>query len=240
MGLMYWQINDIWQAPTWSSIEYNLKWKMAHYYVKHMYSPVYPIIQMTPYLPEINDSNAHVSIYIANDFFTASSGEMNCYVYGLDQFLPRLSFVYEIEAEPLSVTRITDLSYWMLIYRAGFNLTNPSILHCIYYTSDESYYMSQTLFLRRPKDYTLHPTKFTRDYKLISPNEVEITITADKPGLFVWLDFKGNVTLIFSKNGFHIFDPTTKILASSWTSPISVEEVESGLDIKTLYDVTLS
>ncbi|CAF1181512.1 unnamed protein product [Rotaria sordida] len=36
MGFMYWQINDIWQAPTWATIEYGLKWKMGHYYVQHL------------------------------------------------------------------------------------------------------------------------------------------------------------------------------------------------------------
>ncbi|RWS18453.1 Beta-mannosidase-like protein, partial [Leptotrombidium deliense] len=40
MGALYWQLNDVWQAPSWSSIEYPLKWKMLHYYVKNMFQPV--------------------------------------------------------------------------------------------------------------------------------------------------------------------------------------------------------
>uniref|UniRef100_A0A8C5PSX5 beta-mannosidase n=1 Tax=Leptobrachium leishanense TaxID=445787 RepID=A0A8C5PSX5_9ANUR len=40
MGALYWQLNDIWQAPSWSSIEYGGKWKMLHYYAKNFFSPV--------------------------------------------------------------------------------------------------------------------------------------------------------------------------------------------------------
>ena len=69
MGLMYWQFNDIWQAPTWSSIEYGLKWKMAHYYVRHMYAPVYPIAILTPYLANVTDENAQISLYVINESF---------------------------------------------------------------------------------------------------------------------------------------------------------------------------
>ncbi|KAJ8307151.1 hypothetical protein KUTeg_015235 [Tegillarca granosa] len=46
MGAMYWQLNDIWQAPTWASIEYSGKWKMLHYYAKHFFAPVL----ISPYL----------------------------------------------------------------------------------------------------------------------------------------------------------------------------------------------
>ena len=35
MGSLYWQLNDIWAAPTWASIEYgNWRWRMLHYMSK--------------------------------------------------------------------------------------------------------------------------------------------------------------------------------------------------------------
>ena len=31
MCSLYWQLNDVWAATTWSSIDFELKWKAAHY-----------------------------------------------------------------------------------------------------------------------------------------------------------------------------------------------------------------
>lgn len=37
MGSLYWQLNDIWAAPTWASIEYgNWRWRMLHYMSKKL------------------------------------------------------------------------------------------------------------------------------------------------------------------------------------------------------------
>ena len=40
MGSLYWQLNDIWQAPSWASIEYGGSWKLLHYAIKRAYAPV--------------------------------------------------------------------------------------------------------------------------------------------------------------------------------------------------------
>jgi hypothetical protein len=40
MGSLYWQLNDIWQAPSWASLEYGGSWKLLHYAIKRAYSPV--------------------------------------------------------------------------------------------------------------------------------------------------------------------------------------------------------
>ncbi|XP_054162255.1 beta-mannosidase-like [Oppia nitens] len=37
MGALYWQLNDIWQAPTWASIESTGKWKVLHSYAKQFF-----------------------------------------------------------------------------------------------------------------------------------------------------------------------------------------------------------
>ncbi|XP_070174376.1 beta-mannosidase-like [Littorina saxatilis] len=46
MGALYWQLNDLWQAPTWSSIDYSGRWKMLHYYALKFFSP----LLVSPYL----------------------------------------------------------------------------------------------------------------------------------------------------------------------------------------------
>lgn len=39
-GALYWQLNDVWVAPTWSSIEQSGEWKMLHYYSRDFFAPL--------------------------------------------------------------------------------------------------------------------------------------------------------------------------------------------------------
>ncbi|MBP6574314.1 MAG: hypothetical protein KA230_07685 [Flavobacteriales bacterium] len=38
MGTLYWQLNDVWAAPTWSTIDVDSRWKAAHFEVKRSYA----------------------------------------------------------------------------------------------------------------------------------------------------------------------------------------------------------
>jgi len=40
LGSLYWQLEDIWQAPTWAGIEYDGRWKVLHYIAKDIYQPI--------------------------------------------------------------------------------------------------------------------------------------------------------------------------------------------------------
>jgi beta-mannosidase len=40
MGTLYWQVNDCWQAPTWSSVDYFGNWKALQYSVRKDYEDV--------------------------------------------------------------------------------------------------------------------------------------------------------------------------------------------------------
>ena len=40
LGSLVWQLNDIWQGISWSSIEYSGRWKVLQYGLANIYSPV--------------------------------------------------------------------------------------------------------------------------------------------------------------------------------------------------------
>lgn len=40
MGMLYWKVNDAWLGASWSTLDYELNWKAAHYKVKQVYQDV--------------------------------------------------------------------------------------------------------------------------------------------------------------------------------------------------------
>ncbi len=44
MGALYWQLNDVWPAISWSSIEYSGLWKLLHYEARRFFDPLLPAL----------------------------------------------------------------------------------------------------------------------------------------------------------------------------------------------------
>ncbi len=59
MGTLYWQLNDCWPAPTWSSIDYYGNWKALHYSVRDDFRQV-AILKKT-------DSKGNVELFLKSD-----------------------------------------------------------------------------------------------------------------------------------------------------------------------------
>jgi beta-mannosidase len=55
MGSLYWQFNDCWPAISWSSLDYYLRWKALHYFVRDANKPVIIV-------PEVLEENVNVHV----------------------------------------------------------------------------------------------------------------------------------------------------------------------------------
>lgn len=67
LGSLYWQLEDIWQAPSWAGIEYGGRWKVLHYVARDIYQPV--IVS-----PFWNYTTGDLSIYVTSDLWETATG----------------------------------------------------------------------------------------------------------------------------------------------------------------------
>jgi beta-mannosidase len=239
MGLMYWQLNDIWQAPTWSSIEYGLKWKMAHYYARNMYSPIYLIIRLTPYLASVNDSNARLWLYQINEFVNSTVNSAICSIRSFDSFDSRVSMVYDIDTRSPGLQLVDVWIYPLIMEQTNCLNSSQCLMLCSLFSYEERLADEQAILFARPKDIQLfNPNLRTVSIEQKSLTEIDFTIHADKPALFVWLDILNGMNGYFSRNGFHLFEEETIVTFTSWTSLTNFDIEDIDLNIISLYDVT--
>ena len=197
-----------------------------------MYQPVYLLIVLTPYLANIKDKNARVSLYVINERFNGTKGQLTCSFFALDTFSVRSSLAFDVSINSSTAQLITELPYATLMTSARCSNSSECIMHCTFNSSQDE--IGQTLFPTRPKNYQLHqPNLHIQNIQQITPTDFNITITATRPALFVWLDVPANISGYFSQNGFHMFEPTRRVTFHSWT-PIT----NLGLRITSLFDVT--
>lgn len=70
LGSLYWQLNDIWQAPSWAGIEYDGRWKVLPYLAKEAYQNV--IVA-----PFYNYTNGDLEVHVISDLWESVSGRVD-------------------------------------------------------------------------------------------------------------------------------------------------------------------
>ncbi len=75
-GTLYWQLNDCWPAPTWSSIDYFGNWKALQYRMRDDYRDVTILEKYT----DLKDK----SYYLASDAPDTMSYDVACKLYGFN------------------------------------------------------------------------------------------------------------------------------------------------------------
>ncbi|XP_033733358.1 beta-mannosidase-like [Pecten maximus] len=254
MGAMYWQLNDIWQAPTWASLEYGGKWKMLHYFARHFFAP----LLISPYLDGVD-----ICVYIIADHIPVVenrhpvtgqltfrpdyssglskvrglSGPLHIVMYSWDSFTPLHSWVQQYSLNQTSelVFRRSTLT---MMSEAGciqgrnfcflfFHLGDPSNEPVAWQPLTE---YKNVVGLENSVIQVTDVQQASTDKQVYN-----VTITTDSISVFVWLDAH-NVKGRFSDNGFLMISPK-KLVQFFSSLPIDVSTLRNTLTVQSLTDV---
>ncbi|HKV40817.1 MAG TPA: glycoside hydrolase family 2 protein [Blastocatellia bacterium] len=67
MGSLYWQLNDCWPVASWSSLDYDGRWKALHYYARRFYNDL---------LVSPHQENGNLAVYVVSDKTTATAADL--------------------------------------------------------------------------------------------------------------------------------------------------------------------
>ncbi|XP_006872780.1 PREDICTED: beta-mannosidase [Chrysochloris asiatica] len=227
MGALYWQLNDIWQAPSWASVEYGGKWKMLHYFAQHFFAPLLPV--------GFEDENVFY-VYGVSDLHLNYRMTLTVNIHTWSSLKPLCSHVTEhfvIKSGTAS-----------LIYKESVSSLLSRCMKCTRKSCLISFYLSTNSkplgptnyhFLSSPKEAVglqkAHITALISQQDDTFVFELETSAVA----LFVWLDV-GRIPGRFSDNGFLMTEKTRAILFYPW-KPTSKSELEQSFHVTSLADI---
>jgi beta-mannosidase len=250
MGSMYWQLNDVWQAPTWSSIEYMSsngvntggKWKLAHYYIKNSYSAI--ILS-----PEITDTE--LIIFAVSDLNYTLESSFNLKFYSFeDGFHEKKSNYYNFTIEPFTSKPVFVINKNDEFI---FDCESSPLTQCFIQIESADRIVQNGaqnfLFIGNGK-LNVEKLKVSNiNYEVLMQPELNnfesnliftIRLKADDLALFVNLDM--NTTRFygaFSDNGFHITEPLRTVFYTTPNLNVNLDDIKNSLNINSLADFYL-
>ncbi|XP_054550588.1 beta-mannosidase isoform X2 [Talpa occidentalis] len=227
MGALYWQLNDIWPAPSWASLEYGGKWKMLHHFAQRFFAPL---------LPVGFEREDVLLIYGVSDLPTDCSVKLTVRVYAWRSLAPLCSLQSRYLALRAGEARLLFQEQVPQLLSRCQNCTRQA---CVvsFDLSTDSRVLSPTNyhFLSSPKEAVgLHRANITAAISQQGDAFVfDLETSAVAP--FVWLDV-GRIPGRFSDNGFLMTQKTRRVLFHPW-GPTSKRALEQALRVTSLADL---
>lgn len=223
MGVMYWQINDIWPCASWSSIDSFGRWKALHYLARRFFAPV--IVSLC------EEKNEHkIGVHISNTSFEEKQVRLNWQLTtlagelvasGSEQYnaLPQNNFMaFELDTKDYeNKYGARNLIMFAQLESAGEIISTN---HCT---------------MTVPKYLELEQPNFDLAIEELEENKFKLTISTDKPAIMVRLEMSDSDAQ-FSDNFFTMYAGQIRtIIAEPWEK-LSLEQFSQQVKIKSLID----
>jgi beta-mannosidase len=217
MGSLYWQLDDCWPVASWSSIDYNGRWKALHFYARRFFAPVLLTVRL---------EKDEVAVHGISDRLASTSASLR--VRSMT-FTGQLLAVWEAPvalpanaSTPLCRARLSSLL-------AG---QPPQTALVVAELVGAATVARNVLYPAKPKDQRLPAPGLELDVRL-DGEALVVAVSTRHLARHVWLT--SEVPGAFSDNGFDLLPGERAELRFAPDAPADPERVRRGLRCLTLH-----
>ena len=223
MGVIYWQINDIWPAASWSSIDVFGRWKALQYFAKRFFSPL--LVSMVED-PATHSMAVHASSHLRESaalrcdwHLTDLAGdELDAGMFAADLAGQSDREVGVVDCAAAVATHgERDLVFWVRLFQ-GDELVSANY---------------QTF--ARPKHLELRDPGLAVEVRDVGENRFEATVTATHPALYVRLELS-EADAWFGDNFLALAGRESRTITITPWAPLALAQVREQLRVSSLVD----
>jgi beta-mannosidase len=221
MGSLYWQLNDCWPAASWSSVDYNGRWKALHYRVRRAFAPE---------LVSVSQAGDTIDVHIVSDGVFPAGWEL---MLSLVDF--RGEVVWE-ERWPVRVDLCRETPYRRIL---SADIMDGGIADRVVFSAElrdvEGFVRSRALhYFVEPKLLPLERPRVevTAEYAGAGSRTLLVTTDVLAKGVFLYLD---GADALFSDNFFDILPGDTLLIDLS-AEASDLRNLDGRLVVRTLHD----
>lgn len=189
MGTLYWQLNDMWPAPSWSSIDWKGNWKALHYMAKRFYEPL--LLSGLEH-PETSTIELHVT----SDLLTKTEGVIHWTVTDA-----RGSVLDDGDIKAAIAPNANTFIETLDISRHVATHTTRDVLVWLELDVAREIVSDNLVVLNRLKHFDLPAPNISLAVNELDDGRYAVTLLSDAPALYVWLE---HPEATFSDNFFHV------------------------------------
>lgn len=225
MGALYWQLNDIWAAPTWSSIDARGRWKALHHMARGFFAPVLASVVENP-------ETLTYEVWITSDRLREEQGELEITLMTADgaQVQTRTHRVPIPAAESRMVVKGSVEDF---LNQHGVRNT---LLFVKFSENGEVLSENFAAFVK-PKHLELLDPGLEATLHMLGPTTAELTLTARHPALWTWVEcLDDDLEIRCSSNFFHTHGNAARQVIIEFSQALPAEELAGRLHVRSLHD----
>lgn len=239
LGSLYWQLEDIWAAPTWAGIEYDGRWKVLHYAARDLYNQLI----IAPY-HDVPTGN--LSVWVTSDLWERVSGtaEFAWYDWAGNQLDVNTSGEnVEFSVGAINSTRVLQTNTTEILQQHD---AGAAVLRMRVSAQGRLPNSNETRVFAHENWF--HASAL-RDAELVDPGlqlsysnaTRSFTVEATKGvAAWVWLEHPAGVLGNFEANAFWLAKGESREVGFTLKSGAEVGEWADGVTVQSVWDLTLA